>query len=167
MMASRMLYVSLPASVLAGALLIGAAPVAWAQCEAAAGAATVEDMATAQPGAGPSAGQNGTAMAESGVETEQGGVTTGAGGEQEAQGALAEQAGDTAMAAVDSPEIEGPDEERVKTLLEEQGYAEVSSIYSCGTYYEAEAMKDGQEETVMVDLSTGRITPQQQQQPQQ
>lgn len=145
MMTGRALYVSLPASVLAAAVLIGTAPIAWAQCESAAtGSATT--------------GQSGTATAESGIETEQGGVTTGAGGEQTAQGAMAEQDGDTAMAPVDSPEIEGPDEERIQTLLEQQGYAEVSSIYSCGTYYEAEAMKDGQQETVLVDLATGRIT---------
>lgn len=146
----RAFYVSLPASVLAAAVLIGTAPIAWAQCESAAtGSSTT--------------GGSDTATAGSGIQTEQGGVTTGAGGEQAAQGAMAEQDGDTAMAPVDSPEIEGPDEERIQTLLEKQGYAEVSSIYSCGTYYEAEAMKDGQQETVLVDLATGRITPQPQQ----
>lgn len=170
-MAMRMRYVSLPASAFAAALLIGTAPAAWAQCAAGTGGTMTEDMTTTQSGAGESGtgtssgtttGQSGTATAQSDVQTDQGGVTTDETGEQTAQGAATMGQSDTAMAEPDSPEIEGADEKQIASLLEKEGYTDVSSVYSCGAYYEATASKDGQEETLMVDLATGRITPQKQ-----
>ena len=147
----------LPVALFAAAFVIGAAPAAYAQCEAGAGGSMIEDMAATQ--------QSGTAGADTQIQADQGGVTTDqegattaqSGGTPEESGA-ATSSGET-QAAMDSPEIEGPDEERIVAMLEEQGYSEVSSVTSCGAYYEVEAMQNGEQAKLQVDMASGRINP--------
>src|SRR3546814_3486926 len=80
MMTIKIPHCSLSPSLFVAALLIGAAPAAYAQCEAGAGGSMIEDMAKTQESAGAETGataeQSGTATAESDIETDQGGVTT-------------------------------------------------------------------------------------------
>jgi hypothetical protein len=165
-------------SALAAALLIGSAPVAYAQCAAGgttaqtsgeeqAEAATGESGMTVgqsltpaeQPDAEITTNQGGTTTDQSGAATPQTGTTgqgTGATA-QAGQGAMEGTSEETATA--ESRAISGADEERLKTLLEQEGYTEVSSIVSCGTYYEADATQGGKQVTVQIDLETGRISP--------
>lgn len=172
-MSIRIPYGGLPLSAFAMVFLLGAAPAAYAQCEAGAGGSMIQDMAKTQESAGAATEQSGTATAESEIETDQGGVTTDEAGAATAQsGGTPEESGATtadsgaaatssgeAQAAMDSPEIEGADEERVVAMLEEQGYNEVSSVVSCGAYYEVEAMQGGEQAKLQVDMSTGRVNP--------
>lgn len=154
---------SLPVSLFAAALLIGAAPAAYAQCEAGTGGSMIQDMAKTQESAGSAAnattGQSGTATAESDIQTDQGGVTTDEEGAATAQSGGATTSSGETQAAMDSPEIEGADEERIVAMLEEQGYSDVSSVISCGAYYEVEAMQGDQQAKLQVDMATGRVNP--------
>jgi hypothetical protein len=161
-------------SAFAAALIIGAAPAAYAECasgqESAAAAQTSSGEAQAEAATGQSGqtvGQSITqpSQPDSQIETDQGGTTVDQSGEATAQSGSTDQAETDATAkagqgqAADSGAVSSADEERIKTMLEQQNYTDVSSIVSCGTYYEAEAMQDGKQVTVQVDLETGRISP--------
>ncbi|WP_119461664.1 PepSY domain-containing protein [Rhodospirillaceae bacterium SYSU D60014] len=168
---------SLPVSLFAAALLIGAAPAAYAQCEAGTGGSMIQDMAKTQESAGAAAnattGQSGTTTAESDIQPDQGGVTTDkegaataqSGGTPEESGATTAGAGGATtssgetQAVMDSPEIEGADEERIVAMLEQEGYSDISSVVSCGAYYEVEAKQGDQQAKLQVDMATGRVNP--------
>lgn len=167
---------TLPA--LAAALLIGTAPAAYAQCGAAGTTAQTSGTEQAEAATGESGMSVGQSLTpeeqpDAEITMNQGGTTTDRSGAvtpqtgtadqgasataQSGQSATAGASGETA--AADSPAISGADEERLKTMLEQEGYTEVSSIVSCGTYYEADAMQGGKQVTVQIDLETGRISP--------
>lgn len=162
-------------SALTAAFLIGAAPVAYAQCAAggstAAGQTSGAQQAEAATGeSGMTVGQSLTTKApqpDSEIATDQGGMTMDQSGKATAQTGTTDQGSGTTTetseqtAATDSPAISGADEERIKSMLEQEGYTEVSSIFSCGSYYEAKAMQGGKQVTLQVDLESGRISPSQ------
>lgn len=159
------------------ALLIGTAPVAYAQCGPDNGAAMgktsgAQQAAAATGESGLTVGQSMTtapdSAAESEIATNQGGITTDESGTATAQpgsddqgdAASAEAGGsgtgapsEQTAATVESQVVSGADEERIKTMLEQEGYTEVSSIANCGSYYQASAMQDGKQETVQIILS--------------
>lgn len=162
-------------SAFAAALMIGAAPAAYAECAsgqdstAAAQTSSGEAQAEAATGqSGQTVGQSITqpSQPDSQITTDQGGITVDQSGKATAQSGSPDQAEADAtaetgqgQAAADSGAVSSADEERIKTMLEQQNYTDVSSIVSCGTYYEAEATQDGKQVTVQVDLETGRISP--------
>lgn len=162
----------------AAALLIGTAPVAYGQCaggDTAGKSSGAEQAAAATGESGLTVGQSLTteAQPDADIATNQGGTTTDESGDATAQAGMTDQGtgttadtgqGETAetsgeAATAKSQAVSGADEERLKAMLEQEGYTEVSSLVSCGTYYEADAMQDGKQVTVQIDAQTGRISP--------
>ena len=104
-------------------------------------------------GGGTSTGAAGQSDTGSSMQSG-GGSTTGAAGQTGTTGSTTGVTGSTGPGGASKAAMS---EDQIRSMLEAEGYTDVSNLQQQGDMFQAQAMKDGEEVTVMIDPSTGEV----------
>ena len=146
-------------STMAAAFMAGTASLAYAQSTSGSpstsGGATSGQYSSGAGGSGQTGADRSSSQTGSGMSAGQSGASSTTG--QGATGSTAGQPGTTSGASSTGGSMPRMDESQVKSLLQTQGYSDVSNVKRDGDRFELQAKKDGKVQRLEVDARTGSV----------